>query len=90
MLNILIEYVRMMLLLINNSMLLNHGALSAFHSLLKHHKINIQKEAAETISIITAGNTQQIQQLIDQQLLPTTHPPLPPVLDILTKVTDSP
>lgn len=60
--------------------ILDHGALSAFHNLLKHHKINIQKEAAWTISNITAGNTQQIQQVIDQQLLP-------PVLDILTKVS---
>jgi importin subunit alpha-2 len=46
---------------------------------LKHPKINIQKEAAWTISNITAGNTSQIQQVIDKGLLQ-------PILEILIKV----
>lgn len=60
-------------------LVLDHNCLNAFHNLLKHPKINIQKEAAWTISNITAGNTSQIQQVIDKGLLQ-------PILEILIKV----
>lgn len=38
--------------------------------LLHHHKPNIVKEAAWTISNVTAGNIQQIQAVIDADLIP--------------------
>lgn len=60
-------------------LVLDHNCLDPFHELLKHPKINIQKEAAWTISNITAGNTAQIQQVVDKQLLQ-------PILEILIKV----
>ena len=46
------------------------NALAAFPRLLEHTKPSIVKEAAWTISNITAGNTSQIQAVIDQQLIP--------------------
>ena len=46
------------------------NSLPAFQTLLKHHKTNIQKEAAWAISNITAGNTKQIQSVIDANILP--------------------
>ena len=46
------------------------GALSVFPSLLSHHKNNIQKEAAWTMSNITAGRQDQIQQVVDHGLVP--------------------
>jgi len=41
-----------------------------FKELLRHQKVNIQKEAAWTISNITAGNAVQIQSVIDAELMP--------------------
>jgi importin subunit alpha-2 len=46
------------------------GALGAFNSLLTHNKTNVQKEAAWTISNITAGSVKQIQSVIEAGLLP--------------------
>ncbi|NXL92970.1 IMA1 protein, partial [Alectura lathami] len=50
--------------------LLDLRALSVFPSLLSHHKNNIQKEAAWTMSNITAGRQDQIQQVVDHGLVP--------------------
>lgn len=49
---------------------IDSGALSVFPSLLSHHKNNIQKEAAWTMSNITAGRQDQIQRVIDHGLVP--------------------
>lgn len=49
---------------------LNAGVLTIFSSLLRHHKPNIQKEAAWTLSNITAGKDTQIQMVIDAGLIP--------------------
>ena len=49
---------------------INNGALPVFPKLLKHNKSNIIKEAAWTISNITAGNQEQIQAVIDAGLIP--------------------
>lgn len=49
---------------------LNAGALSKFSRLLRHKKANIQKEAAWTLSNITAGRDAQIQEVIDTGLVP--------------------
>lgn len=49
---------------------LNAGALVMFPGLLRHHKPNIQKEAAWTLSNITAGKDTQIQEVIDAGLMP--------------------
>lgn len=49
---------------------IDSGALSVFPSLLSHHKNNIQKEAAWTMSNITAGRQDQIQQVVDHGLVP--------------------
>ena len=57
----------------------NH-ALPVFEELLQHQKINIQKEAAWTISNITAGNSNQIQAVIDAGILPL-------ITDILKNVS---
>lgn len=38
--------------------------------LLAHPRPNIVKEAAWTISNITAGNVEQIQQIIDSGIMP--------------------
>ena len=40
-----------------------------FPKLLRHHKANIVKEAAWTLSNITAGTTEQIQMVIDHGLV---------------------
>lgn len=53
--------------------------MATFPALLQHTKTGIQKEAAWTISNITAGNVAQIQQVIDYQLVPL-------VINILVKV----
>lgn len=58
---------------------LDAGVLGAFAGLLQHAKTGIQKEAAWTISNITAGNAAQIQQVIDYQLLPL-------IINIIVKV----
>ncbi len=39
-------------------------------SLLRHHKPNIQEEAAWTVSNITAGKNTQIQEVINAGLVP--------------------
>lgn len=49
---------------------LGAGALSMFPALLRHHKNNIQKEAAWTLSNITAGRDYQIQEVINAGLVP--------------------
>lgn len=49
---------------------IDSGALSVFPSLLSHHKNSIQKEAAWTMSNITAGRQDQIQRVIDHGLVP--------------------
>ena len=55
------------------------GAMRYFPRLLAHSKPNVVKEAAWTISNVTAGNLQQIQAVIDAGLLG-------PVLEVLQKV----
>ena len=59
---------------------INSNALPAFKNLLRHHKISIQKEASWAISNITAGNTQQIQAVIDTGLIP-------PIIEVIRKVS---
>jgi len=49
---------------------IDNKALTVFQLLLRHQKVNIQKEAAWTISNITAGNSEQIQAVIDAELMP--------------------
>uniref|UniRef100_A0A3B3ZC03 Importin subunit alpha n=1 Tax=Periophthalmus magnuspinnatus TaxID=409849 RepID=A0A3B3ZC03_9GOBI len=49
---------------------LNAGALALFPQLLRHPRHNIQKEAAWTVSNITAGKHSQIQEVIDAGLIP--------------------
>jgi len=61
---------------------IDSGALSVFPSLLSHHKNNIQKEAAWTMSNITAGRQAQIQQVVDHGLVPY-------LIGILRKVNKS-
>ena len=51
---------------------LDNRALAHFPALLTHPKSNIQKEAAWTISNITAGQTMQIQAVLDAGLIPPT------------------
>ena len=59
---------------------IDSNALPVFQSLLRHNKLNIQKEAAWTISNITAGNADQIQAVINNELLPL-------IIDILKGVS---
>merc|ERR1712203_129213 len=54
------------------------GAVPVFAKLLQHPKMNIVKEAAWTISNITAGNSAQIQVVMDAGVLQ-------PLIDILVK-----
>lgn len=49
---------------------LTAGVLALFPTLLRHPKNNIQKEAAWTLSNITAGKDCQIQEVIDAGLVP--------------------
>ena len=58
---------------------LKTGALEVFPSLLCHEKPNIVKEAAWTISNVAAGNSDQIQGLINANIIP-------PLLAVLDKV----
>ena len=44
--------------------MLQSGLLKPFPQLLRHHKPNIVKEAAWTLSNITAGTRDQIQMII--------------------------
>ena len=60
---------------------LDSNALVLFPALLTHAKANIQKEAAWTISNITAGQSVQIQAVVDAGLLP-------PIVQIMLKVCD--
>lgn len=48
---------------------LDAGALNMFPQLLRHKKANIQKEAAWTLSNITAGKDSQIQEVINAGLV---------------------
>ena len=50
--------------------MLQSGLLKPFPQLLRHHKPNIVKEAAWTLSNITAGTRDQIQMIIGQGLKP--------------------
>ncbi|MEQ2212102.1 hypothetical protein XENOCAPTIV_025184, partial [Xenoophorus captivus] len=47
---------------------LNAGALAMFPGLLRHHKPGVQKEAAWTVSNISAGKSSQIQEVINAGL----------------------
>lgn len=58
---------------------LDSGALKKFPQLLRHKKANIQKEAAWTLSNITAGKDSQIQEVINAGLVPY-------VVDMLLRV----
>lgn len=49
---------------------IDSGALAVFPALLTHPKNNIQKEAAWTMSNITAGRQDQIQKVMEHGLLP--------------------
>lgn len=49
---------------------LDAGALNMFPQLLRHKKANVQKEAAWTLSNITAGKDSQIQEVINSGLVP--------------------
>lgn len=55
------------------------GTLPVFPKLLRHHRSNIVKEAAWTISNITAGNVEQIQSVIEFGLIR-------PICEVLEKV----
>ena len=50
--------------------MLQSGLLKPFPQLLRHHKPNIVKEAAWTLSNITAGTRDQIQMIIGQGVKP--------------------
>lgn len=50
--------------------MLDAGVLAALKNLLAHYKNSIQKEAAWTVSNITAGNQAQIQAVIDEGIVP--------------------
>lgn len=62
---------------------LNAGALQMFPGLLCHEKANIQKEAAWTLSNITAGKDTQIQEVIEAGLVPV-------LVEVLQKVKHRP
>lgn len=49
---------------------LDSDALKMFMPLLRHKKANIQKEAAWTLSNITAGRDSQIQEVINSGVIP--------------------
>lgn len=61
---------------------LDSGALTMFPQLLRHKKANIQKEAAWTLSNITAGKDSQIQEVINAGLVPY-------LVDMLVRVCPS-
>lgn len=56
------------LFLLQTDIVLKAGVLPCLKRLLKNPKNNIVKEAAWTVSNITAGNTDQIQHVIDADL----------------------
>jgi hypothetical protein len=51
-------------------MVINAGALSRMIRLLQHTRLNIVKEAAWTVSNITAGNSEQIQKVLVAGIVP--------------------
>nr|CAD7463571.1 unnamed protein product [Timema tahoe] len=57
--------------------IIHAGALSKLSYLLKHPRSNIMKEAAWTVSNITAGNVDQIQHVVNSGLLQ-------PLIDVLS------
>nr|CAD7263071.1 unnamed protein product [Timema shepardi] len=57
--------------------IIHAGALSKLSYLLKHSRSNIMKEAAWTVSNITAGNVDQIQHVVNSGLLQ-------PLIDVLS------
>lgn len=65
---------------VQTDVVIKAGALPVFPKLLKHQKSNIVKEAAWTISNITAGNVDQIQAVIENGLIP-------PIAEVLSKVS---
>lgn len=65
--------------------IISAGGVQHLGVLLQHHRINIVKEAAWTISNITAGNIDQIQHVINAGLLP----PLIHVLQSVSKLSIS-
>lgn len=62
-------------------MVIDAGALAVFPSLLTNSKTNIQKEATWTMSNITAGRQDQIQQVVNHGLVPF-------LIGVLSKVTE--
>ena len=50
--------------------MIDANALPIFHALLSHSKIGVQKEAAWTLSNITAGTQVQIQSVVAAELVP--------------------
>lgn len=61
-------------------MVLAAGALKFLGPLLEHKRLNIVKEAAWTISNITAGNSEQIQKVLDAGIMG-------PLLNVLQMVS---
>lgn len=51
-------------------MVINAGALDCMIRLLQYSKLNIVKEAAWTVSNVTAGNSEQIQKVLDAGIMP--------------------
>lgn len=62
---------------------LDADVLKMFMPLLRHKKANIQKEAAWTLSNITAGRDSQIQEVINAGLIPQ-------LIEMLSRVCPSP
>lgn len=66
------------------------GALAIFPSLLTNSKTNIQKEATWTMSNITAGRQDQIQQVVNHGLVPfligVLSKVIPEVLDLNQRI----
>lgn len=60
--------------------ILSCGGLEKLGHLLMHQKNNIVKEAAWTISNVTAGSKEQIQKVINAGLIP-------PLLNVLKNVS---
>lgn len=62
------------MLLLQTDMVLAAGALTVLGRLLEHPKLNIVKEAAWTVSNITAGSGEQIQKVLDAGIMqPLLH-----------------
>lgn len=67
---------------LQTDMVLAAGALKFLGPLLEHKRLNIVKEAAWTVSNITAGNSEQIQKVLDAGLMK-------PLLNVLQTVIES-